>query len=58
MKKQWFNIMMKCVKDSPSITVKVGEETLIGKIKGEGLAFQTCKAIQETVGEYFKVYYK
>lgn len=58
MKKQWFNIMMKCVKDSTSITVKVGEETLVGKIKGEGLAFQTCKAIQETVGEYFKVYYK
>lgn len=58
MKKQWFNIMMKCVKDSPSITAKVGEETLVGKIKGEGLAFQTCKAIQETVGEYFKVYYR
>lgn len=26
MKKQWFNIMMKCVKDSPSITAKVGEK--------------------------------
>lgn len=58
MKKQWFNIYMECVKDSPSITVKVGEVVNIGKIKSEGLAFQTCKAIQETVGEYFKVYYK
>ena len=30
----------------------------IGKIKSEGLAYQTCKTIQETVGENFKVYYK
>lgn len=58
MKKQWFNIYMECVKYSPSITAKVGEVVNIGKIKGEGFAFQTCKAIQETVGEYFKVYYK
>lgn len=58
MKKQWFNIYMECVKYSPSIIAKVGEVVNIGKIKSEGLAFQTCKAIQETVGEYFKVYYK
>lgn len=58
MKKQWFNIYMECVKYSPSITAKVGEVVNIGKIKSEGFAFQTCKTIQETVGEYFKVYYK
>lgn len=58
MKKQWYNIYMECVKYSPSITAKVGEVDHIGKIKSEGLAHQTCKAIQEMVGEYFKVYYK
>lgn len=58
MKKTWYNIFMECVKYSPSITAKVGEVTLIGKIKSEGMAYATCKAIQETIGEYFKVYYK
>lgn len=58
MKKVWYNVYMECIKYSPSITAKVGEVTCIGKIKSEGLAFATCKAIQETVGENFKVYYK
>lgn len=58
MKKVWYNVFMECIKESPSITAKVGEVNLVGKIKSEGLAYQTCKAIQETVGEYFKVYYK
>lgn len=58
MAKVWYNIYMKCIKESPSITAKVEEVEQIGKIKSEGLAFQTCKTIQETVGEYFKVYYK
>lgn len=58
MRKQWYNIYMECVKYSPSITAKVGEVSCIGKIKSEGLAYATCKAIQETVREYFKVYYK
>jgi hypothetical protein len=58
MKKQWYNIYMECIKESAIITAKVGEIEHIGKIKSEGLAYVTCKAIQETVGEYFKVYYK
>ena len=58
MKKQWYNIYMECVKHSPSITAEVGEVMHIGKIKSEGLAYATCKAIQEAVGEYFKVYCK
>lgn len=58
MPKQWYNIYMETIKDSPSITTKLGEVTHLGKIKSEGLAYATCKAIQETVGEYFKVYYK
>ena len=49
MKKQWYNIYMECVKENPSITAKVGEVEHIGKIKSEGLAYVTCKAIQETV---------
>lgn len=58
MKKQWYNIYMECVKESPSIDSKLGEVTQVGKIKSEGLAYATCKAIQETVMENFKVYYK
>jgi hypothetical protein len=49
---------MECIKESAIITAKVGEIEHIGKVKSEGLAYTTCKAIQETVGEYFKVYYK
>lgn len=58
MKKKWYNIYMECIKESPSITSKLGDVSYIGKIKSEGLAYVTCKAIQETVGEYFKVYCK
>ena len=58
MKKQWYNIYMECTKESAGVTAKLREVNLVGKIKSEGLAYQTCKAIQETVGEYFKVYYK
>lgn len=58
MKKQWYNIYMECIKDAPELTIRLGEVNCVGKIKSEGLAFQACKAIQETVGEYFKVYYK
>lgn len=58
MKKQFYNIYMECIKESPAITAKVGEVENIGKIKSEGLTYSACKAIQETVGEYFKVYYK
>lgn len=58
MEKQWYNIYMECIKYSASITAKVGEINHIGKVKSEGLAYVTCKAIQESVGEYFKVYYK
>ena len=58
MTKVWYNIYMECVKDNPSITAKVGEVIHIGKIKSEGLAYATCKAIQETVKDNFKVYYK
>ena len=58
MKKQYYNIYMECVKYNPSLTTKVGEVSCIGKIKSEGLAYVACKAIQESVGENFKVYYK
>ena len=49
---------MECIKESAGITSKLGEVKQVWKIKSEGLAFTTCKAIQESVGEYFKVYYK
>jgi hypothetical protein len=58
MKKQWYNIYMECIKESPAVTAKLGEVSNIGRIKSEGLAFITCKTIQETVKENFKVYYK
>lgn len=58
MPKQYYNIYMETIKDNPSLTTKLGEVTHLGKIKSEGLAYQTCKIIQETVGDNFKVYYK
>lgn len=58
MKKQWYNIYMECVKESVATTAKLGEVEYIGKIKSKGLAYMTCKAIQETVKDNFKVYYK
>lgn len=58
MAKVWYNLYMECIRYSPSITAKVGEVEHLGKIKSEGLAYAACKAIQESVGEYFKVYYK
>lgn len=58
MRKQWYNIYMECVKESAEVTAKFGEVTCVGKIKSEGLAYVTCKTIQETVKENFKVYYK
>ena len=58
MRKQWYNIYMECIKESPAITMKLGEVNNIGRIKSEGLAHITCKTIQETVKDNFKVYYK
>lgn len=58
MKKLWYNIYMECIKESLIVTSKLGEVKQIGKIKSEGLAYTTCKAIQEQVGDNFKVYYK
>lgn len=58
MKKIWYNIYMECIKESAITTAKLGEVECIGKIKSEGLAYSTCKAIQESVKENFKVYYK
>lgn len=58
MKKQWYNIYMECIKENAVLTVKIGDVSCIGKIKSEGLAYATCKAIQETVKENYKVYYK
>lgn len=58
MKKEWYNIYMECIKESATVTAKIGEVIHVGKIKSEGLAYVTCKAIQETVKDNFKVYYK
>ena len=58
MKKVWYNVYAECVKYNPSLTAKVGEVTEVAKVKSEGLAYTVCKAVQETMGECFKVYYK
>lgn len=58
MKKEWYNVYMECIKESPTVTARLGEVIHIGRIKSEGLAYTTCKAIQETVKNNFKVYYK
>ena len=58
MKKEWYNIYMECIKESATVTAKLGETINIGRIKSKGLAYITCTAIQETVKENFKVYFK
>lgn len=58
MKKKWYTIYSECIKYNPSLTVKVGEVTEVGKIQSEGLAYITAKAIQESMGNCFIVYYK
>ena len=58
MKKVWYNVYAECVKYNPSLTAKVGEVVEVAKVKSEGLAYTVCKTVQETMGEYFKVYYK
>lgn len=58
MKKEWYNIYMECIKESPTIIATLGETIHIGRIKSEGLAYITCKTIQESVKDNFKVYYK
>lgn len=58
MKKEWYNIYMECIKESATVTANFGEIINIGRIKSKGLAHIVCMAIQETVKENFKVYYK
>lgn len=58
MEKKWYTIYAECIKYSPSIDSKVGEVINLGKIKSKGLAYVTCMAIQETMGEYYRVYFK
>lgn len=58
MKKQWYNIYTECIKENALVTAKLGEVSLVGKIKSEGMAYITCKALQEAIGENFRVYYK
>ena len=58
MRKQYYTIYMECIKESPAIFSKLGEVEVLGKIKSEGLAYVTVKAIQETLTEHYKVYYK
>ena len=58
MKKQWYNIYMECIKESPAIKTKLGEVVCVGKIKSEGYAWIVSCALQNQVKQYFKVYYK
>lgn len=57
MKKVYFTIYAECVKEDCIHDSKLGEVLTLGKIKSEGLAYATCKAIQENM-KHFKVYYK
>lgn len=58
MKKQYYTIYAECVKSGAIIDDNVGDVVTLGKIKSKGLAYVTCMAIQETMGEYYKVYFK
>lgn len=57
MKKVYYTIYAECIEENSIHDSKLGEVLTLGKIKSEGLAYVTCKAIQETM-KYFKVYFK
>lgn len=57
MKKQYYTIYAECMEENLIHDCKVGDVLTLGKIKSQGLAVVTCKAIQETM-KYFKVYCK
>ena len=57
MKKVYFTIYAECIKEESICTARLGEVLTLGKIKSEGLAYITCKALQENM-KHFKVYYK
>lgn len=58
MKKQYYTIYAECIEENCIHDSKLGEVLTLGKIKTKGLAYVTCMAIQETMGEYYKVYFK
>lgn len=55
MKKQWYIIESECIKYNPSLTCKVGEKTVVAKVKSYGLAYAVAQAIAETLGESFSI---
>ena len=55
MKKQWYQIEVECIKFDPSLTCKVGEKTVLAKVKSYGLAYAAAQAISQTLGESFTI---
>ena len=55
--KQWYSVEVECIKFNPSLTVKVGEKTVVAKVKSSGLAYSVASHLIRAVypTEYFKV---
>ena len=55
-KKQWYLIETECIKFNPSLTCKVGEKTVVAKVKSPGLAcFITAELEKIYKPEFFKI---
>ena len=57
-KKEWYEIIVSCVKEAPSIDYRVGESFVVAKVKSVGNAYVVTEALREIYGKYFVVYYK
>ena len=57
-KKEWYEIIVTCVKEAPSIDCRLGESFTVAKVKSVGNAYVVTEALRETYGKYFTVYYK
>ena len=56
MKKQWYEIKLKCIKENASLDCKVGDIQTIAKVKSLGLAYQVTLKLEEIYDkEHWKV---
>jgi hypothetical protein len=55
-KKVWHEIEIECIKFNPSLTMKVGEKTIVAKVKSVGLACHVVVSMEKVYKpEYFKI---
>lgn len=54
--KQWYSIEIECIKFNPSCTLKVGEKSVVSKVKSYGLAYNVAQFLESVYNkEYFQI---